>query len=140
MPSRAHHAERGTIKEFACEYFTRVNYVDIYGREVGFEYDFILAEIKRHFPKAKTSKRWLRMMAYELNGTTRMPARIRSRRILAEGYAMVLLLRRSGRRSVYMTVTRDVKLKFPDQHVPASRLRSLEVRLRNLKFTVPPRQ
>lgn len=134
MPSKA----KPTIKEFAHDYFLRVNYVDIYGRNVGYDYDHILAEIKKQFPKSKTSRRWLRIMAYELNGSARMPVRRRSRRALAEGYAEVLLLRRSGG-SVHRHVTEAVKKKFPDQHISAPELRRLEGHLRFLKFAIPPR-
>lgn len=131
-------AKKQTIKEFAHEYFVRVNYIDIFGRNVGYDYEYILSEIKKQFPKARTSKRWLRMMQYELNGTVRMPMRRRSRRALAEGYAEVLLLRRSGKH-VYAHVTNEVKKKFPDQHLSATELRRLEGHLRFLKFAVPVR-
>jgi len=129
-------SRKQTIKEFARDYFIRVNYVDIYGRKVGYDYEHILAEIKKNFPNAKTSKRWLRKMAYELNGTERLPVRRRSRRALAEGLAMTLLLRRS---SAYGGVTVDVKKKFPERHLCADDLRRLERHLKSLKFTVPAR-
>src|ERR1039458_5008895 len=74
MPSRAR-KKKLTIKRFAHDYFQRVNYVDIYGRKVGFDYGFILAEIKQQFPAAKTSKTWLRRMAYEIKIDVRMPVR-----------------------------------------------------------------
>jgi len=132
-----------TIKDFAREYFTRINYVDIFGRGVGFDYEHILAEIKQQFPAARTSKRWLRMMAYELNGVVHMPARRRSRRALAEEYAMTVLLRtkRDGVRGMrYDHVGDAVRKKFPDQPLGAPEFRRLETRLRNLKFTVPDRE
>lgn len=138
MPSRAH-AEHGTIKEFAREYFLRVNFVNIYGRNVGYDYDYILAEIKKQFPTARTSKRWLRMMAYELTGTVRMPMRRRSRRGLAEAYAEVLLLRRGSGRHVHKNITQDVKQKFPEQRISAATLCHLERTLINRGFKVPPR-
>ena len=113
MSSRAH---KPTIKEFACDFFVKVNYVDIYGRNIGYDYEYILTEIKKKFPEAKTSKRWLRMMAYELNNTIRIPARRRSRRALAEGYAEVLLLRptRVGDKA-YSNITQDVRRKFEER-------------------------
>jgi hypothetical protein len=129
-----------TIKDFAREYFQRVNYVDIYGRKVGYDYDFILTEIKKKFPAARTSKRWLRMMAYEITGTVQMPMRRRSRRALAEGYAEVLLLRRQGQSvDIYKNITREIKRKFPDQHVSSDELRRIEKHLKFLKFPIPPR-
>jgi hypothetical protein len=136
MPPRAHRKQ--TIKEVANALFLKVSYIDINGRNVGYDYDFILAEIKKKFAGARTSKRWLRKMAYEIAGTVRMPVRRRSRRALAEGYAMALLLRRGGG-SVYGEVTRTVKKKFPEQHISADKLRRLDGRLRFAKFLVPPR-
>ena len=133
MTSRA-----STIKKFAHDYFTRVHFIDIYGRNVGYDYEHILAELRKEFPRAKTSKRWLRKMAYELNGLVRMPMRRRSRRALAESYAEVLLLRRRGK-SVYGGVTTEVKKQFPEQHLSAPDLRRLESSLRYRKFAVPPR-
>ena len=137
MPSRAR-KKKLTIKRFAHDYFQRVNYVDIYGRKVGFDYGFILAEIKQQFPAAKTSKTWLRRMAYEIKIDVRMPVRRHSRRALAEGYAMALLLKRSGR-YVYSNVSCEVKKKFPDQHISLAKLRSLELWLVNNGFEIPPR-
>jgi hypothetical protein len=136
MPSRAQ-----TIKKFAHEYFVRVNYIDIYGRDVGYDYDYILAEIKKQFPKARTSKRWLRMMGYELTGTVRMPMRRRSRRALAEGYAMTLLLKttrtKTGMR--YDHILEGVRKKFAEVVMSAIELRRLENNLRYQNFPLPPR-
>jgi hypothetical protein len=126
-----------TIKRFAHDYFVRVNYVDIYGRKVGYDYEHILTELKKKFPTAKTSKRWLRMMAYELNGTTRMPVRRRSRRALAEGYAMTLLL--STPALNFNSIRCRVYRKFPDTTPSLADLKRLEGHLRFLKFTVPAR-
>jgi hypothetical protein len=140
MPARAN--RKPTIKSFARDYFVRVNYIDIYGRGVGYDYEFILAEIKKQFPDAKTSKLWLRRMAYEIVGTVRMPMRRRSRRALAEGYAMTRLLklaRNSVLGSRYDNVVQRVREKFPEQTLSTSDLRRLENRLRFLKFSVPPR-
>lgn len=135
MPSRA---ARPTIKQFAHEYFTRVNFVNVYGRNVGFDYDFILEEIHRTFPAARTSKTWLRLMAYEIAGTVRMPMRRRTRRGLAEDFAMSLLVRRAGKHAHHDVVKLTHK-KFPDQKLTNRDMRRLDVRLRSLKFTVPPR-
>lgn len=129
MPSRAL-----TIKEFAHDYFERVNYVDIYGRNVGYTYAFILAEIKKQFPNARTSVRWLRAMAYELSGSGKMPMRRRSVRGLTEGHAMVLLLQPISFNSVKCRVFRKFQTKPSTQE-----LERLERRLKFLKFTVPPR-
>jgi hypothetical protein len=125
-----------TIKEFACDYFVKVNYIDVYGRNIGYDYEYILAKIKKQFPEAKTSKRWLRMMAYELNNTSRIPARRRSRRALAEGYAETLLLRSA---KTYSNITRTVHRKFDDQNIPSAELHRIEKSLLNRGFTVPVR-
>lgn len=138
MPSRAQE-KRLTIKMFARDYFQRVNYVDVYGRNVGFDYAFILEEIKKQFPTAKTSKTWLRRMAYEVKDTVRMPVRRYSRSALAEDYAKVLLLRRRGKRA-YDGVSRAVKNKFPDQRVTFAKLHLLDLWLAHNGFTLPPRQ
>jgi hypothetical protein len=132
-------SSRATIKQFAHDYFVRVNYVDIYGRNVGYDYDFILTELKKQFPEAKTSKRWLRMMAYELSGSGRMPVRRRSRRGLAEGYAMTLLLKiEKGQGLNFNSVQCRVFRKFGSK--PSfQELTKLERHLRFLKFAVPIR-
>ncbi len=126
-----------TIRAFAHEYFLRVNYVDVYGRNIGYDYEFILAEIKRAFPTARTSKIWLRRMAYELNGSTRMPVRRRSRKALAEGFAMSLLVKQS--RLSLNGIRVDVKRKFPDQTVTLAEIKKLERHLVSTNFIVPSR-
>lgn len=131
-------APKLTIKKFAHDYFMRVSFVDIHGRNIGYDYDFILEEIKANFPGARTSRRLLQDMAYILNRSERLPVRRRSRRALSEEYAMSLLLRRSGRR-VYSNIADDVKKKFHEHRPTKARLRSLEVRLRNRNFPIPPR-
>lgn len=137
MPSRAP-SKRMTIKAFAHDYFTRVSFVDIYGRKIGYDYDFILHEIKAHFPGARTSRCWLQKMAYVLNRSEKLPARRRSRRSLAEDYAMSLLLRRSGQHA-YHDIQKSVRAKFPEHSPSSTLLRSLDVRLKNRGFTIPPR-
>lgn len=129
---------RLTIKKFAHDYFMRTSFVDIYGRHIGFDYDFILQEIKAKFPGARTSRRWLQDMAYVLNRTERLPVRRRSRAALAEEFAKTLLLRRTGVK-VYSEIARVVHNKFPDQRVLPRQLRALEVGLRNKGFPIPPR-
>lgn len=132
MPSRAH-----TIKEFARAFYVKVNFVDIHGRNIGYDYSFILAKIKEQFPNSKTSRDWVRKMASELNQHEKMPIRGRRNRGTAQSYAMTRLLRTSAR---YDEIARSVREKFPD-HVPSNdTLRRLERRLRNLKFIVPARR
>ena len=136
MPSRE--PKKLTIKKFANEQFVKVNFVDIYGRNIGHDYNFILDRIKEQFPDARTSRRLLWDMAGILNRSERLPMRRLSRRTMAEDYAMALILKRSGR-GVYSNISREVRKKFPEQHVSLDRLRSLERWLRNRGFTIPPR-
>lgn len=127
--------KRLTIKKFAHDYFMRISFIDIYGRKVGYDYNFILQEIKTNFPGARTSRRWLQDMAYVLNRSERLPVRRRSRRALAEDYAMALLLRPSQ----YGSIRDAVKKKFPEHGTSTHSLQSLEVRLRNRGFVIPSR-
>lgn len=130
--------KRLTIKKFAHDYFMRVSFVDIYGRNIGYDYDLILDEIKTNFPGARTSRRWLQDMAYVLNRSAKLPVRRRSRRALSEDYAMSLLLRRGGVH-VYRDVATTVQKKFPEHRPTPARLKSIEVWLRNKGYTIPPR-
>jgi hypothetical protein len=124
-----------TIKRFAHDYFMRVSFVDIYGRNIGYDYDFILAEIRATFPGARTSRRWLQDMAYVLNRSAKLPVRRRSRRALSEDFAMALLLRPIR----YVSICNAVRNKFPDHVQTLKSLRSLEGRLKNRGFVVPER-
>src|ERR1035437_386259 len=136
MSSRA--PKKLTIKKFAHEYLVKINFIDIYGRNIGHDYSFILDKIKEQFPSARTSRRLLQDMAYILKRSERLPMRRLSRRAMAEDYAMALLLKRSGKRA-HDGITTEIRKKFPGQHVYAERLRSLELRLKNRGFTIPPR-
>lgn len=133
-----------TIKRWAHEFFVRVSYVDIDGRNVGYDYEYILAELKKKFPDARTSKRWLRKMAYELNGQVRMPVRRRSRRALARGYAEALLLRVTDAEInaglQYRTVYKYVWGKFPDHTISIEGLKEIERELKRRSFNVPVRE
>ncbi len=118
-----------TIKDWAHEQLLRVNYTDINGRGVGFDYTHILVKLKQTFPNANTSHRWLLKMAYELNGTARLPVRRRSRKILARDFARVLLVQRdeAGVGLSYQTIRKRVKARFPDQPIMSvCQIRSIE--------------
>jgi len=108
--------KKKTIKEWAHAYLLRVNYTDINGRGVGFDYGHILTKLKETFPHANTSHRWLLKMAYELNGVARLPVRRRSRKILARDFARSLLVEVDGQGNglPYNTIRRRVKARFPD--------------------------
>jgi hypothetical protein len=136
MPSRA--PKKPTIKKLAHEYFVKVSFVDIYGRNIGYDYNFILDRIKEQFPNARTSRRWVQDMAYILNRSEKLPVRRHSSRTTAEDYAKALLLKRSGRKA-YSHITGAVKERFPDQHFSADHLRQLDRWLRNKGFTIPAR-
>src|ERR1035437_2731333 len=56
MPSRA--PKKPTIKKLAHEYFVKVNFIDIYGRNIGYDYSFILdANKKKKTPAASPPRR-----------------------------------------------------------------------------------
>lgn len=133
MPSR-----KQTIKMFAHELLVEPNFIDIHGRAVGHDYDFILARIREQFPNARTTRRLLQDMAYIFNRTERLPVRRRSRRALAEDYASAMLLRRSGVHA-HRGVQTLVRKKFPEQRMSSVDLRRLDTHLRHLGFPVPPR-
>ncbi len=135
MPSRA---EKQNIRKFARGLFLAVNFTDIYGRHIGYDYSFILAKIKEKFPEAKTSRDGVRKMASDLNQTEKLPVRGRDNKGYAHAYAMVLLLRRSGR-NVHSDVRTEVKRKFPSNVPDAATLRRLDDWLRHSKFTLPSR-
>jgi hypothetical protein len=127
-----------TIKEFAKGYFVKTNFTDIHGRNIGYDYSYILEKIKEQFPNSKTSRDWVRKMASELNLHTKMPIRGRRNRGTAHAYAMSLLLKRGGPHA-HRNVATAVKTKFPEHSPSAATLRRLERRLRYLNFTIPPR-
>lgn len=131
-------APKMTIKQFAHDYFLKVSFVDIYGRNIGYDYSYILAKIKEQFPNARTSRRWLQDMAYIFNRTEKFPVRRRSRQALAEDYAMALLLKKNGP-NTYSNIAGAVRRKFPDRRISHERLRSLEVWLRNKNYPIPSR-
>jgi hypothetical protein len=134
MPSRVL-----TIKEFARDYYMKVNFVDIHGRNIGYDYSYIFAKVKARFPNSRTSRDWVRKMASELNAYEKLPIRGRLSKVTAQAYAMTLLLRRSGKYA-HKSIAKSVKKNFPTRPVNLATLRSLDQRLRNLGFTVPPRE
>jgi hypothetical protein len=80
-------ARRPGVKEYATTLLLTVNYVDIYGRNVGLDYATILSRIKAKFPMSSLTLKELQKTAYTLNGSgTRLPARRRSRKILARDF------------------------------------------------------
>ncbi len=126
-----------TIKQFARDHFVKVNFIDIYGRSVGLDYNFILASIKARYPNARTSRRWLQDMAYLLQRTEKMPDRRRLNKNLVDAYTMTVLRVEPG--ISFSAARKRVRRKFPD-HVPNyEALRRLERKLRRLGFTVPAR-
>lgn len=128
-----------TIKAFAIEQITRTLFVDCYGRNVGLDYQTILAEIRREFPKARTTMRALRRILDDMDRSTiRLPVRRRSRKIMAEEYIRSLLLK-----PVSYTYIRD-KLYLTFGDTPAEvrnpyHIRQLERQLMRDGFKVPAR-
>lgn len=141
MPLRARKKWEKSIRKSAHEMLVQVNYVDIYGRNIGYSYAEILAKIKEQFPDAKTSHDSLRKMVYELDSAVRVPARKRPRQA-SEGYAEVLLLRISRNSelgSQYGTISHSIRKKFPDQVFFSARLKKLERSLIRRGFKIPSR-
>lgn len=101
-----------TIKQCAQDLLLRINYVDIDGRNVGFDYRYILDEIKVHFPTSRTSRKELQKIAYAMNADgLRLPARKRSRAIMAREYAQALAVK--GLVAYYPSLRRKVLARFP---------------------------
>lgn len=108
-----------TVKQYAQELLVRVNYVDAFNRNVGFDYRYILVMLKKEFPRSNTTIKELQKIAYSMNGTNvRLPVRRRSRRILARDFARALLIAtdESGQGLSYQVIASRVKARFPDTH------------------------
>lgn len=120
-------SRRGTIKEYAEELLCHVSFVDIYGRDIGYDYVHILAMIRKRFPKSSATraggnfgrggftKAALRYIRAQM--TCRLPARLRSRRRMAREYTRVLLTHKNaaGVGLTFLSVRRRVRVKFPEQ-------------------------
>jgi hypothetical protein len=130
-----------TIKECAQDYLMRTHYVDAYGRNVGFDYKYILKRLKTHFPKANTSHKWLCEMAYDLNRSAnrRLPVRHRSLRILARGYMRSLLIERDkdGIGLSYDIIIKRVRSRYP--LTPKLSIAQMRGHLTRAKVNLPPR-
>jgi hypothetical protein len=133
---------RRSIRKLAHELLLAVDYTDVYGRNIGLEYSAILAKIRDHFPNSRTSRDSLRKLRYEIDGSIRVPARLRTTRAAAQGYAAVRLLatrRGSELGTSYSSVRAAVRRKFPDQNFLTAELKLIEKNLVRSGFTVPPR-
>lgn len=115
-----------TIKEYAVFLLVKTDFVDCYGRNIGLEYETILARIKRMFPHARTTKRALRYVLYGIDRKVRLPARHRSRKILAREYARALLLQadKSGVGLSFDTINASMRTKF--RGAPTLSIRTLK--------------
>lgn len=104
-----------TIKDYAVFLLVKTDFVDCYGRNIGHDYDTILAKIRREFPQARTTKRALRYVLYGIDQKVRLPARHRSRKILARVYARALLLEVDGSSGLglsFDTIRKRTRAKF----------------------------
>lgn len=115
-----------TIKEYAVFLLVKTDFVDCYGRNIGFDYETILAKIKREFPHARTTKRALRYVLYGIDRKVRLPARHRSRKILAREFARALLLEinESGVGHSFETIRLRTRAKF--RSAPTISIRTLK--------------
>lgn len=103
-----------TIRAYAIHLIYTVDFVDCRGRNIGYDYQAILTKIKQAFPESRTSMGALRRILDSLDGSQRLPARRRSRKILATEYARSLLLQvdSTGRGLTFQTISRKVRGKF----------------------------
>jgi hypothetical protein len=107
-----------TAKQYAQDLLTQINYVDVFGRNVGLDYQHILICLKKEFPKSNTSIKELQKTAYGMNAQgTRLPARRRSRRILARDFARSLLIQADADDVglSYLSIRSRVRVRFPEQ-------------------------
>lgn len=127
-----------TIKEYAEHLLTKTDFVDCYGRNIGLDYDTIIAKIKAEFPRAKTTKRALRFVLYTIDRTVRMPARYRSHKVLSVEYARSLLLvTKHGVGLSFNAIDHRVHRKFPGFFVSHSRLQKLATAMKRKGMKVP---
>jgi hypothetical protein len=115
-----------TIKEYAVFLLVKTDFVDCYGRNIGHDYETILAKIKREFPHARTTKRALRYVLYGIDQKVRLPARHRSRKILAREFARALLTQtdESGVGFSFDTIRLRTRSRF--RGAPALSIRTLK--------------
>jgi len=117
--------DKRTIKTFAHELLVRVDFVDCYGRPIGLDYDTILASIRREFPKSRTTKNALRYIYNNLDrNSIRLPARHRSRKILAREYIKALILHPDA--LTFIRIYHRVRRKFRDTPPEVRSLRRIE--------------
>lgn len=128
-----------TVKQYAEALLLRVVYVDVYSHNVGLDYERILQFLKMRFPSSGTTRKELQKTAYNLNSITPLPARRRSRRILARDYMRALLLHRreDGTGQPYHEILGSVKRVYPE--VKPFSIKQVERYLTLTGFSVPPR-
>lgn len=107
----------GTIREYARELLLRVSFVDVFGRNVGYDYQYILSLIKKAFPRSNTTPRLLWWEAAELRSEgIRIPARRTSRRVAARDYTRALLMvsESTGYGLSNSAIRNKVRARFPE--------------------------
>jgi len=127
-----------TIKDFARDYFVKVSFTDISGRNIGYDYTFIFEKIKAQFPASRTSRDWVRKMASELNQHEKLPVRGRLNKPSRNSYAMSLLVS-SPETDTYLKIKNAVRRKFPKFAFDIRELLRLERKLVRLGYN-PPRR
>lgn len=130
-----------TIKEYAQLLLVKVDFVDAYGRNIGYDYERILEKIKLEFPRARTTKRALRhILYYGLDRSVRLPARLRSRKVLAREYAKMLLTKsEDGVGFSHKNIQDRAYSKFKAVATLAA-IRRAEVSLRNQRIALPEKR
>lgn len=117
----------GTIREYASKLLRHVDFIDIYGRKIGYSYSHILALINERFPQSSGAggNRGRKGFTYRALRDARdamvgpRPARLISRRRLAREYTRsALLFTRDDQTGLsFQTIRKRIRAKFPEQQL-----------------------
>lgn len=128
----------GPVRARVEQLLAAVSFVDIHGRNVGYDYKAITQTIKKEFPTSRVSVKALKdWYAYNMQGQgKRLPVRRKSRKVLARDYTRILLLQNEDALGLSLRVIkRRVKTKFPE--VPSLSLGHVEAYLIRRGYSVP---
>jgi hypothetical protein len=128
------------ITDYAKQLLLKTDFVDCYGRNIGLDYETILELIRARFPNARTTKRSLRFILYQIDKSARLPARRRSRKILRKEFIRALLLDPAG--ISHASIRSRARRKFPDVPgaITSAILAAHERALTKERFELPERR
>lgn len=130
-----------TVKEYVEKLLMATSFVDIHGRNIGYDYGSIVRMIKLRFPKSRVSRRVLKdWYSPNLQQTNvRLPSRRRTRsQAMAVEFTRAQLLKRvDGVGLRVSTIQRNVRRNFPG--LPSRDLRKMERHLKRKGYVVPER-